>query len=58
MTLAQKMPGLDGVVSHDVDFDMGTRIAAQRMDFWAKRLWNPFGRGDYTFIVMGEDERG
>ena len=58
MTLAQKMLGLDGVVSHDVDFDMGTRIAAQRVDFWMKRLWNPLGRGDYTFIVMGEGERG
>jgi hypothetical protein len=36
---------------------MGTRIAAQRMDYWAKWWWNRRDRGDYAFMVMAEDER-
>ena len=55
---AQRDLGLDGVVSHAVDFEIGTRLRAQRIDYWSKRIWNRLGQGDYMFVVMAEDEHG
>ena len=58
MTLVQNDLGLDGVVSHAAEFDIGWRLRAQRIDFWSKRWWNRVGQGDYMFVVMAEDEHG